>query len=358
MNVARPGQHDDMHDTDAIQDPLKDFAMLNLPQRRLALYAVAAALVAAALPAAAQDAAYPTKPITIVVPFSAGGGVDVMARLLAEKLRVSLGQTIIVDNKPGGSGMIGTIAAVRAPADGYTLLMATAGETAINPHVHKGKIQYASEKDLAPITLVARVPNVLVVNPALPIKSVAELVAYAKANPGKLTYATSGIGNPQHLAGELFARTAGVTMTHVPYRGASNQLADVAGGSVDLTFVSLAGATPFIKDGKVRPLGMTSAARTPMAPDIPAIAETPALKGYTLDNWFGLFAPAATPTPLVAKLNGAVRNALNDPALAKRLRELGGDPTPMAPDAFRTFIKGESDRFRKIVEDAKITPES
>ena len=331
--------------------------MSDLSRRRFFLHAAAAALTGAALPAAAQDA-YPARPISIVVPFSAGGGVDVMARLLAEKLRVSLGQTIIVDNKPGGSGMIGTMAAVRAPADGYTLLMATAGETAINPHVHKGKIQYAPEKDLAPISLVVRVPNVLVVNPALPIKSVAELVAYGKANPGKLTYATSGIGNPQHLAGELFARTAGIRMTHVPYRGASNQLADVAGGSVDLTFVSLAGAAPFVKDGRVRPLGMTSAARTPMAPDIPAIAETPALKGYALDNWFGLFAPAATPAPVVAKLHNAVRAALGDPALAKRLRELGGDPMPLAPDAFRTFIRSESDRFRKIVEDARITPES
>jgi len=331
--------------------------MTDLSLRRFFLHAAAATLTAAVLPPAAQDA-YPARPITIVVPFSAGGGVDVMARLLAEKLRVSLGQTIIVDNKPGGSGMIGTIAAVRAPADGYTLLMATAGETAINPHVHKGRIQYAPEKDLAPVSLVVRVPNVLVVNPALPIRSVAELVAYGKANPGKLTYATSGIGNPQHLAGELFARTAGIRMTHVPYRGASNQLADVAGGSVDLTFVSLAGAAPFVKDGRVRPLGMTSAARTPMAPDIPAIAETPELKGYTLDNWFGLFAPAATPAPVVTKLYSAVRAALADPALAKRLRELGGDPAPLAPDAFRTFIKGESERFWKIVEDARITPES
>ncbi len=325
--------------------------------RRLVVHAAAALLAAAALPALAQEA-YPARPITIVVPFSAGGGVDVMARLLAEKLRASLGQTIIVDNKPGGSGMIGTLAAVRAPADGYTLLMATAGETAINPHVHKGRIQYAPEKDLAPVSLVVRVPNVLVVNPALPVKSIAELVAYGKANPGRLTYATSGIGNPQHLAGELFARTAGITMTHVPYRGASNQLADVAGGSVDLTFVSLAGAAPFIRDGRVRPLGMTSAVRTPMAPDIPAIAETPELKGYSLDNWFGLFAPAATPAPVVAKLNAAVRAALSDPALARRLKELGGDPAPLAPDAFRAFVKGESDRFRKIVEDAGITPES
>jgi tripartite-type tricarboxylate transporter receptor subunit TctC len=325
--------------------------------RRTLLRAAACAAALACLPALAQEA-WPARPITIVVPFSAGGGVDVMARLLAEKLRASLGQTVIVDNKAGGSGMIGTVAVTRAPADGYTLLMATVGEIAINPHVHKAKIQYTPEKDLAAVTLVVRVPNVLVVNPALPIKSVAELVAYGKANPGKLSYGTSGIGNPQHLAGELFGRTAGITMTHVPYRGASNQLTDVVGGSIDITFVSLAGAAPFIKDGRVRPLGMTSASRTPMAPEIPAIAETPALKGFVLENWFGLFAPAATPAPVVARLGEAVAAALKDPALAKRLHELGGDPAPLEPAAFRQFIKGESDRFRKIVEDARITPES
>lgn len=327
------------------------------PPRRILLKAAACAATLAVLPAIAQTT-FPSKSITIVVPFSAGGGVDVMTRLLAEKLRESLGQTIIVENKAGGSGMIGTLSVVRAPADGYTLLMATAGETAINPHVHKGKIQYSPEKDLAPVTLVVRVPNVLVVNPKLPIKSVAELVAYGKSNPGKLTYGTSGIGNPQHLAGELFSSTAGIKMVHAPYRGASNQLTDVVGGSIDMTFVSLAGALPFIKDGKVRPLGMTSLARTPMAPQIPAIAETPALKSFVLENWFGLFAPAATPAPVVAKLGEAVHAALKDPVLAKRLRELGGDPAPLEPPAFKTFIKAESDRFKTIVEDAKITPES
>lgn len=308
-------------------------------------------------PASAQGA-YPGKPVTIIVPFSAGGGVDVMTRLLAEKLRASLGQTIVVDNKAGGSGMIGTLAVVRAPADGYTLLMATAGETAINPHVHKAKMQYAPQKDLAPVTLVVKVPNVLVVNPALPIRSMAELLAYGKANPGKLNYGTSGIGNPQHLAGELLSRTAGVPMTHVPYRGASNQLTDVAGGSIDMTFVSLAGAKPFIKDGRVRALGMTSAVRTPMAQDIPAIAETAGLKGYALENWFGLFAPAATPAPVVQKLNDAVRAALKDPDLIKRLQELGGDPSGLDPAAFGAFVKAESDKFKKIVDDAGITPEN
>jgi tripartite-type tricarboxylate transporter receptor subunit TctC len=327
------------------------------PPTRRTLCAVAIAF-AATLPlsALAQDA-YPSKPLTIVVPFSAGGGVDVTARLLAEKLRVALGQTVNVENKAGGSGMIGTVAVVRAPADGYTLLMASAGETAINPHVHKGKMQYAPEKDLAPITLVVKVPNVVVVNPKLPVKNVADLLAYAKST-GKVTYGTSGIGNPQHLAGELLEQLSGTQLTHVPYRGAANQLTDTAGGSIDMTFVSLAGAKPFMKDGRVRAIAMTSPMRSPLAPELPAVAETKGLEKYALENWFGLFAPAATPAAVITKLNAAVTQALKDPELATRLQELGGEPMPMAPAQFKTFIQGESARFGKLVEDAKITPEN
>jgi tripartite-type tricarboxylate transporter receptor subunit TctC len=324
--------------------------------RRAALAAIAATLVPAA--ALAQASSYPTKPITIIVPFSAGGGVDVMTRLLAEKLRASLGQVVNVDNKAGGSGMIGTVAVVRAPADGYTLLMATAGETAINPHVHKARMQYAPDKDLAPITLVVKVPNVVVVSPKLPVKTVAELVAYAKANPGKISYGSSGIGNPQHLAGELLEQLSGTPFTHVPYRGAANQMTDTAGGSIDMTFVSLAGAKPFIKDGRVRAIAMTSPTRSSLAPELPAVAETKGLESYSLENWFGLFAPAATPPAVIQKLNAAVSEALKDPDLIKRLHELGGEPTPMAAAQFKGFIQTESARFAKLVETAKITPDN
>lgn len=319
-----------------------------------------AALVLAAMPlmAVAQDIAYPVKPITIVVPFSPGGGVDVTARLLAEKLRAAFNQPVNVENKAGGSGMIGAVAVVRAPADGYTLLLGSAGETAINPHVYKSKMQYVPEKDLAPITLVVKVPNVLAVSPKLPVKSVAELLAYAKANPGKLSYGSSGIGNPQHLAGELLEQLSGQALTHVPYRGASNQLTDTAGGNVDFTFVSLGGARPFIKDGRVRAIAMTSAARSPLAPDIPAIAETKGLETYALENWFGLFAPAATPIAVQQKLGAAVTAALKDPDLIKRLHDLGGEPAPMNQEQFRAFLKAESTRTAKIVEVAKITPEN
>jgi tripartite-type tricarboxylate transporter receptor subunit TctC len=324
--------------------------------RRATLAAFAIASVPAT--ALAQASGYPAKPITIIVPFSAGGGVDVMTRLLAEKLRASLGQVVNVDNKAGGSGMIGTVAVVRAQADGYTLLMATAGETAINPHVHKAKMQYAPDKDLAPITLVVKVPNVVVVNPKLPVKSVAELVTYAKANPGKVSYGSSGIGNPQHLAGELLEQLSGTPFTHIPYRGASNQLTDTAGGSIDMTFVSLAGAKPFMKDGRVRAIALTSPARSSLAPELPAVAETKGLESYSLENWFGLFAPAATPPAVIQKLNTAVNEALKDPELIKRLHELGGEPTPMAAVQFKGFIQTESARFAKLVETAKITPDN
>jgi tripartite-type tricarboxylate transporter receptor subunit TctC len=328
-------------------------------KRRFAGQLVGAALLALAAPAAVlAQAAFPGKPITIIVPFSPGGGVDVTTRLLAEKLRPLLGQVVNVENKAGGSGMIGAVATVRAPADGYTLLMASAGEVAINPHVYKARMQYAPDKDLVPVSLVVKVPNVLVVNPALPIKSMADLLAYAKAHPGKVSYGSSGIGNPQHLAGELLEKLAGLPFTHVPYRGASNQLTDTAGGSVDMTFVSLGGARPFMKDGRVRAIALTSPKRSPLAPDVPAIAETKGLEGYALENWFGLFAPAATPPAVLEKLGGAVAQALKDPDLVKRLNELGGEVTPLATAPFKAFIQDESRRFAKIVQDANITPDN
>lgn len=326
--------------------------------KRLFQCLATAAMVAGSGAAAAQAGAYPSRPVTIVVPFSAGGGVDAMARVLAEKLRAVLGQSVVVDNKGGGSGMIGAQAVVKAPADGYTLLMGSAGETAINPFVFKKRMQYSPQTDLMPISLVVKVPNVVVVNPAQPYKSADELVAYAKANPGKVRYGTSGVGNPQHLSGELMARQAGIQMTHVPYRGASNQLLDVIGGNIEMTFVSLAGARQFIKDGKVRAIGITSQGKSALAPDIPAISDSTSLKGYSLENWFGLFAPRGTPAAVIARLNAAVVEALEDPAVSTKLKDLGGNPSPMTPEQFSAFIQQESVKFGRIVEEAKITPEN
>ncbi len=305
--------------------------------------------------AVAQD--FPSKTITFVVPFSAGGGVDTIARLLAEKLRVSLKQTIVVDNKAGGSGMIGALAVVKAAPDGYTLLLGSAGETAINPFVYKARMQYAPDKDLAPITLVTRIPNVLVTSPTLPVKNVEELVAYARKNPGKLSYSTSGVGNPQHLNGELLEELASIHMVHIPYKGAAGQLIDVTSGTVDMTFVSYTAAKGFIQSGKVKAIAITSAKRASFAPDIAAIAEYKPLDKYQLENWFGLFAPAGTPEAVQQKFNAAVTQAMRDPELAKKLIDQGGEPAPMSTQQFRDFIKAESLQFERIVNTAKITAE-
>jgi tripartite-type tricarboxylate transporter receptor subunit TctC len=318
---------------------------------------LSALLAAWGLAPAAHAQDYPSKTITLVVPFSAGGGVDTVARLLAEKLRATLKQNVIVDNKAGGSGMIGALAVTKAAPDGHTLLLGSAGETAINAFVYKNKMQYQPAKDLAPITLVTRVPNVLVATPNFPASSIEELVAYAKKNPGKVSYSSSGVGNPQHLNGELLEELAGIHMVHVPYKGASGQIVDVVSGNVELTFVSYTAAKGFIKDGKVKALGVTSAKRASFDPSLPAIAEYKPLAKYQLENWFGLFAPAGTPEAIVQKLNAAVTQALKDPELAKRLQDQGGEPAPMTAQQFRDFIKTESAQFQRIVDIAKITAE-
>ncbi len=325
------------------------------PIRTLA--AAAALALAASTPLQAADLPA-NRPITLIVPFAAGGGVDGMGRLLAERLRTELPQGVVVENKPGASGMLGATAVVRSTPDGATLLLGSAGETAINPLVFKSKMQYQPEKDLAPVALIARVPNVLVANPKLPVGSVEELVAYGRAHPDKLTYATSGVGNPQHLNGELLQSLAGIKMVHVPYKGAAAQLVDVAAGSVDLTFVSLAGALPFIKSGKVKPLAVTSAKRASFAPDIPALAEYAPLKDYALENWFGVFVPASTPPDVQQKLAAAIDRSLKDEKFVASIRELGGEVQPMSQDEFRAFIKAQTAVFAKVVADGKITAEN
>lgn len=318
----------------------------------------AALAVAALISLPSAQAADVGRPVSLIVPFAAGGGVDGMGRLLAERLRSEMPQGVVVENKPGASGMLGAQTVVRSAPDGATMLLGSAGETAINPLVFKGKMQYQPEKDLVPIALVARVPNVLVANPKLPVANVEQLVAYGRAHPDKLTYATSGVGNPQHLNGELLQSLAGIKMVHVPYKGASAQLVDVAAGSVDLTFVSLAGALPFIKSGKVKPLAVTSATRASFAPDIPAVAEYAPLKDYALENWFGVFVAAGTPADVQQKLAAAIGRALRDEKFVASIRELGGEVQPMSQDEFRAFIKAQTAVFAKVVADGHITAEN
>jgi tripartite-type tricarboxylate transporter receptor subunit TctC len=316
----------------------------------VATLAGAAALLAAGTSMA--QAPYPSQQIRIICPFPAGGGTDITSRLLGEQLYKLLGQPVVVDNRTGASGMIGTGAAAKSPPDGYTLLVAS-GEIAVNPHLYP-KIAYDWEKDLQPITLLVKVPNVLAVNMDVPAKNVAELIAYAKENPGKLTFSSSGVGNPQQLTGELFNKLAGVKIVHVPYKGAAPQLADVAGKHITMTFVSIGAASPFIESGKIRPIAVTSVSRVPVLPNVPAIAEHPPLAGFELVNFFGFYGPAGMPDPVLRKLNAVAVQTMRMPDIVARLRGLGFEPAPNTPEQFRDFIKNESAKFAKIIVEANV----
>jgi len=314
-----------------------------------------AILLVCLLPAAAAQAQapYPAQPIKIICPFPAGGGTDLTARLLAEHLSRSLGQPVAVENRTGASGMIGTGAAAKSPADGYTLLVAS-GEVALNPHLYKEKMAYDWDRELQPITLLVKVPNVLAVNTEVPAKNVAELISYAKQNEGKLTFSSSGVGNPQQLTGEMFNKMAGVNIRHVPYKGAAPQIADVAGKHITMTFVSIGAAKPFIDSGKIRPIGVTSTTRVSALPDVPAIAEHPPLAGFELVNFFGFFGPAGLPDAALKRLNAAAVQALKDPGMAGKLRNVGFEPSPTTPEQFRAFIREESAKFARIIVEAGI----
>jgi tripartite-type tricarboxylate transporter receptor subunit TctC len=315
-------------------------------------YAVAAAALALCGTSAAQDS-YPTQPIRIVVPFGAGGGTDMTARLLAEHLRASLGQPVVVDNRPGSAGMVGTRAVAKgAPADGYTLLVAS-GEMAVNPHLYKA-MPYEWEKDLTPITNLVKVPSVIVVIADVPARNVPELIAYAKANPKTATYGSTGAGGMTHLGMEYFNRMAGVHIEHVPYKGAAQQLADVAGKHISTTLSSIGATLPFIDSGKVRPIAVTSAERVAKLPNVPTVAEYRPLAGYEFINFFGFYGPANLPDPILRKLNAAAAQGLKQPATSAKLKDLGFEPDPVTPEQFRTFLRAQSKLFAKIIADANV----
>jgi tripartite-type tricarboxylate transporter receptor subunit TctC len=314
--------------------------------RRLAC----AALMAWAGAGLAQD--YPNQPIKIIVPFSAGGGTDITARFIGDYLRKAFNQNVLIDNRVGASGMIGTGAVAKAAPDGYTLLMAS-GEMAINPNLFKA-MPYDTDKELQPLSIAVKVPNVLTVNMDVPAKNIQELVAYAKVNPGKLSYGSSGVGNAQHLTGEMLNRMAGIDVQHVPFKGASQQLADTAGKHVTYTFASIGASLPFIQSNRLRPIAVTSLTRSPSLPEVPAIAEYKPLSTFELVNFFGMYAPAGTPDPVVRKLNAAIVQALKTPELSSKLIELGFEPAPTTPEQFRDFLRVESKKFAKIIVDAKV----
>ena len=296
------------------------------------------------------QAPYPNQQVKIICAFPAGGGTDLTARLLADQISKPLGQSVIVENRTGASGMIGTGAVATAAPDGHTLLVAS-GEMALNPHLYR-KMAYDWDKELQPITLLVKVPNVLAVNMDVPVKSVSELIAYAKQNRGKLTFSSSGVGNPQQLTGELFNKMAGVDVRHVPYKGAAPQIADVAGKHITMTFVSIGAAKPFIDSNRIRAIGVTSTTRVAALPDVPAISEQ--LPGFELVNFFGFFGPAGLPESVLKRLNAVAVQALKTPDMATKLRASGFEPSPTTPEEFRKFIRGESAKFAKIIVEAGI----
>jgi tripartite-type tricarboxylate transporter receptor subunit TctC len=316
---------------------------------------LAAAAATLAHPAVAQ-AGYPDRPIHIIVGYAAGGGVDIVARLLGEPIKQALGQPVIVENRTGASAMIASNTVAKAAPDGYTLLMAASGEVAINQHLFKEKMIYDASRELTPVALIGIVPCVVVVASTTPVHNPKELIAYAKANSGKLSFSSSGVGNPQQLAGELMNAMAGINVLHVPYRGSAPAVTDVATGAVTMSFSSLAAALPLINAGKLRAVAVTSRERMPQLPDVPPLSEgAPGLAGYELLNWFGLFATAGTPPEIVDRLNGIVNKALRDPAISGKLLPQGIVPKEMSAAEYKAFVQSETAKFGKIVEQAHIT---
>lgn len=313
-------------------------------------YFFAAVCLFAAVPASLAQAPYPAQQVRIICAFPAGGGTDLTSRLLAAQLQKIFGQPVVVENRTGASGMIGTEAVAKSKPDGYTLLVAS-GEMSLNPHLYP-KIAYNWEKELQPITRLVSVPNLMAVNMDVPAKSVAEFIAYAKQNPEKLTFSSSGVGNPQQLTGELFNKMAGVKVRHVPYKGAAPQVAALAGKEVHMTFVSIGAAKPFIESQRIRPIGVTSLKRVSALPDVPAIAEHPPLAGFELVNFFGFYAPAGLPAPILKTLNAAAVQVMQMPELVAKFRGLGFEPSTTTPDEFRQFIKSESAKFATIIAEA------
>ena len=305
-------------------------------------------LVLATVATGAWAQGYPTKPIRIVVPFPAGGATDILARSVAQKLTDAWGQPVIVDNRPGAGGNIGSELVARAAPDGYTLEMGTVGTHAINASLYS-KMPYDHVRDFAPVILVAGVPNVLEVNPSLPVHSVQELIAYAKANPGKLNFASSGSGTSIHLSGELFKVMTGVQMTHVPYKGSAPALQDLIGGQVQLMFDNLPPSLPQIKSGKLRALAVTSATRSPALPDTPTIAES-GLPGFEASSWFGVLAPAGTPPAIIAKLNTEIAKWLTSPEAKEKMLTLGANIGGGSPEDFAKHIAAETAKWQKVVK--------
>jgi tripartite-type tricarboxylate transporter receptor subunit TctC len=305
-------------------------------------------LVAFLLCTASFAQTWPAKPIKWIVPFAPGGTTDILARTIGEKLSVALGQPVIIENKPGAGGGLGADFTAKAAPDGYTIMGGTISTHAINASLYK-TLPYDPVKDFVPITLIARVPNMLVVNPEIPAKNVAELIALLKANPGKYSFASSGNGTSQHLSGELFKSMAGVDMQHIPYKGSPPALQDVVAGQVAMTFDNITTAWPLAKAGKLRALAVTTAKRSSIAPDVPTLAES-GLAGYEVGSWQGVFAPAGTPPAIVQRLNTEIVKIINMPEVKEKLIGLGAEPVGNTSEEFGVLVKTEGVKWAEVVK--------
>jgi tripartite-type tricarboxylate transporter receptor subunit TctC len=318
--------------------------------RRVILGLTIGSVIASVLPSAAET--FPNRAITLVVPFAAGGSTDLVARLVAASMSTTLGQQVIVENVGGAGGNLGADRVARADPDGYTILMGTVATHALNPLMLKAK-PYDPVADFAPISLLVLVPNVLVVNPQLPANNVKDLIQLLKENPGKYSYASSGNGTPLHLSGELFKSMAGVSMEHIPYKGAGPALNDLLGNQVSIMFDNLPSSSSHIKSGTLRALGVTTKDRAPSFPDIPTVDET--VPGYETYTWNALFAPAGTPTEIVARLNEAAKTALADPGVISRMKDFSAKIVGSTPDELASHVKAEIQKWEPIVKSTGVT---
>ena len=308
----------------------------------------AAAVLSVAAVGAAQAQSYPNKPVRLIVPYPAGGTTDIIARLAAQQLSERLKQPFVVENKAGANGAIGSVEVARAPADGYTLLMGTASTHGINSAVYKS-LPYDAVKDFAPVTIVASTPNIIAVHPSVPAKNLQELLALAKAQPGKLNYGSTSLGGSPHMSAELLKMMAGVDMVHVPYKGAAPMLTDLMGGQVQVGFDNLPSTINFVPSGKVRAIAVTTPQRWTGAPEIPTVAES-GLPGYEVSGWFGLLAPAGTPPAVLATIQQALAEAVKQPDVNKQMLELGAQPVANTPDAFAKLVQADVAKWRDVVK--------
>jgi tripartite-type tricarboxylate transporter receptor subunit TctC len=314
---------------------------------------VAIAALPAFAPAQAQD--FPTRPITLVIPFAPGGSTTIVGRGVAEKMSALLGEKIIVDNRPGAGGTVGTRAVAKSEPDGYTLLLGYTGTLAIGPSLYK-KAGYDPRKDFAPVGMIGNAPNSLVVNPSFPAKTLVELIAHAKANPGKVNFGSAGAGTASHITGEYFARSAGITLVHIPYKGTGPVLTDLLGGHIPMAFAPIPASHSNVAAGKLRALAVTSTTRSGLLPDVPTIAES-GIPGFDASLYYGLAAPAGTPRPIIDKLNKALRDALASDEVKRQLGNDGTEITPGSPEDYAALIDKDEKKWAQLVKASGVEPE-